>query len=69
MPGQTGWFFKAGDMSAAVNSVLARSANPESLRRVGTAAREYIRAERQWCHNVEQLLNFYLSLGGCGARG
>ena len=69
VPGQTGWFFKAGDMSAAVDSVLARSADPESLRRVGTAAREYIRAERQWCHNVEQLLNFYLSLGGCGARG
>jgi glycosyltransferase involved in cell wall biosynthesis len=61
---KTGWVFKAGDMDAAVEAVVRRSGDPGKLHDVGMAAREYIRAERQWCHNVEQLLNFHLSLGG-----
>jgi glycosyltransferase involved in cell wall biosynthesis len=56
--GDTGWLFPAGDISAAVEQVLLRSQDAASLRRVGTAARAYIQAERQWHHNVVQLVEF-----------
>lgn len=71
VPGRTGWMFRAGDMPAAVEAVLERSRDPDTLRQVGAAAREYIRAERQWRNNVEQLLSFHVSLGGAAshARG
>lgn len=68
VPGRTGWTFGAGDMQAAVELVFERSRDPEGLRQVGLAAREYIRAERQWSNNVEQLLNFHVSLGGNDSR-
>ncbi|MET0507580.1 MAG: glycosyltransferase [Burkholderiaceae bacterium] len=60
--GRTGWLFPTGDLDAAVDVVIARSAEPDRLREVGDAAREYIRAERQWVNNVEQLLAFSRSL-------
>jgi glycosyltransferase involved in cell wall biosynthesis len=54
----TGWMFKAGDLDAAVSAVLERSRDANELKRVGSAARSYIAAERQWRNNVEQLLAF-----------
>ncbi|MGA2552066.1 MAG: glycosyltransferase family 4 protein [Burkholderiaceae bacterium] len=57
--GQTGWMFKANDLKAAVAAVLERSRDPETLRRVGSAARTYIANERQWRNNILQLLSFY----------
>ncbi len=68
MPGRTGWIFRAGDMEAAVDAVLERSRDPDALRQVGSAAREYIRTERQWRNNVEQLLNFHVMLGGSSSH-
>ncbi len=56
--GRTGWMFKAGDLEAAVGAVLARSRDPVELGRVGAAARAYITAERQWKHNIRQLVAF-----------
>lgn len=56
--GKTGWFFRAGDIQSAVDQVLLRSRDLETLQRVGGSAREYIRAERQWHHNVVQLVDF-----------
>jgi glycosyltransferase involved in cell wall biosynthesis len=56
---ETGWTFKAGDLDQAVQAVLSRSQDPATLARVGQAAREYIKAHRQWRHNVQQLLAFY----------
>ena len=56
--GKTGWFFRAGDIQSAVDQVLLRSRDLEALQRVGGSAREYIRAERQWHHNVVQLVDF-----------
>ncbi|WKB53911.1 glycosyltransferase family 4 protein [Eleftheria terrae] len=56
--GRTGWMFKAGDLDAAVNAVLARSTDAAELARVGQAARAYIAAERQWRNNVLQLIDF-----------
>lgn len=60
--GATGWLFPAGDIRAAVDQVLLRSQDPESLRRVGAEARAYIQAERQWHHNVVQLVAFLKSV-------
>jgi hypothetical protein len=54
--------FKAGDLDAAVQAVLERSRDRASLSRVGQAARAYIAAERQWRHNILQLLSFRAEL-------
>ena len=56
--GQTGWLFPAGNIPAAVDQVLLRSQDAASLQQVGAAARAYIQAERQWHHNVVQLVEF-----------
>lgn len=61
-PDETGWFFKAGHLDDAVHAVLERSKDLEALQRVGKAARAYISAERQWRHNVVQLVDFFRSL-------
>jgi glycosyltransferase involved in cell wall biosynthesis len=60
--GHTGWLFKAGDLDAAVGVVLERSRDMQVLQRVGRSARAYIAAERQWRHNVAQLVGFHLEL-------
>ncbi|TAK97440.1 MAG: glycosyltransferase, partial [Aquabacterium sp.] len=61
---ETGWFFKAGQLDDAVRAVLERSQDAQALQRVGTAARAYIAAERQWRNNVVQLVDFFRSLKG-----
>ncbi len=60
--GQTGWMFKAGDLDAAVRSVLTFSQDSVALTRVGQAARAYVSEHRQWRNNVTQLVQFYLDL-------
>jgi len=60
--GQTGWMFKAGDLEQAVRMVLEHSRDVEALKRVGVAARAYIKAERQWRNNILQLLAFHRQL-------
>jgi glycosyltransferase involved in cell wall biosynthesis len=61
---KTGWMFTAQNIEAAVSSVLEHSKNPLLLRQVGAAARAYIAAERQWCNNIAQLLDFYAARSG-----
>ncbi|HET9032656.1 MAG TPA: glycosyltransferase [Dokdonella sp.] len=56
--GQTGWMFKAGDLDAAVEKVLAHSREADELARVGAAARTYVSEQRQWKHNIRQLIDF-----------
>lgn len=60
--GETGWMFKAGDLDAAVDAVLCRSRDVEELARVGSAARAYVAAERQWRNNIVQLAEFHHQL-------
>ena len=60
--GRTGWMFPAGNLHAAVSAVIERSSDAAGLAAVGSAAREYIVAERQWSNNVEQLLRFHREL-------
>jgi glycosyltransferase involved in cell wall biosynthesis len=60
--GRTGWMFSAGDLDAAVSTVLDRSRDPGMLARVGAAARGYVAANRQWRHNVLQLVAFHQAL-------
>jgi len=67
--GQTGWLFPAGELDVAVQSVLERSQDVDALRRVGAAARQYIAAERQWYHNVVQLVDFWQRLRGQAVGG
>jgi glycosyltransferase involved in cell wall biosynthesis len=66
--GETGWMFKAGDLDAAVESVLQHSRDLAGLQAVGRAARHYIATERQWRDNVRQLAGFYLGLVRKGQR-
>ncbi|MEX8517307.1 MAG: glycosyltransferase [Leptothrix sp. (in: b-proteobacteria)] len=56
---QTGWMFPHGDLDAAMNMVLQKSGDAVNLKRVGTAARAYIKAERQWRNNILQLMAFH----------
>jgi glycosyltransferase involved in cell wall biosynthesis len=56
---RTGWMFPAGNLEVAARSVLQRSQNAAELSRVGKAARAYITAERQWRHNITQLVEFH----------
>lgn len=62
--GQTGWMFKAGDLEQAVQMVLQHSQDVATLKRVGAAARQYVAENRQWRHNILQLLAFRKSLVG-----
>ena len=66
--GETGWLFKAGDLDNAVDAVLEHCRQSVELRRVGAAAREYIRTERQWSHNIAQLLEFHRHLQDQGMQ-
>jgi len=66
-PGETGWLFKANDLDGAVQQVLSRSEDRDALAVVGRAAREYIRDERQWRHNVAQLVAFHLARRSAGS--
>ncbi len=60
--GTTGWMFAAGNIDAATAQVLELSRDTAELRRVGAAARAYIAAQRQWRHNITQLVDFHLAL-------
>jgi glycosyltransferase involved in cell wall biosynthesis len=62
--GQTGWMFKAGDLEQAVQMVLEHSQDVATLKQVGAAARQYVAENRQWRHNILQLLEFRKSLVG-----
>ena len=59
---QTGWMFPAGNLESAASAVLQRSQSTTELQRIGTAARAYVAAERQWRNNITQLLDFHLEL-------
>ncbi|WP_062353298.1 glycosyltransferase family 4 protein [Pseudoxanthomonas mexicana] len=61
--GRTGWMFPAGDMEAAVASVLKYSRDAESLQRIGANARAYITQHRQWRNNILQLIDFHRAIG------
>ncbi len=67
--GKTGWMFPAGNLEVAASAVLQRSRDTAELQRVGAAARAYITAERQWRHNITQLVNFHLELAEDKATG
>jgi len=62
--GVTGWTFPPGKLDQAVSMVLAKSADPAELKKVGVAARAYIAAERQWRNNVVQLVAFMFKVSG-----
>jgi glycosyltransferase involved in cell wall biosynthesis len=61
---RTGWMFEAGDLQAAATQLVERSLAPERMKAVGQAARDYITRERQWHHNVTQLVEFFENLTG-----
>ncbi|MHC9084457.1 glycosyltransferase family 4 protein [Luteimonas sp. RIT-PG2_3] len=60
--GETGWMFKAGDLDAAVDQVVARSRDSAELARVGHNARRYVTDHRQWRNNIMELVAFQQSL-------
>lgn len=53
---RSGWLFPHGDRKACVDKVLALAEDHAQVTRVGSAARNYMVAERQWRNNAEQLL-------------
>ena len=60
--GETGWFFKAGNLASAVEMVVRHSQDDAARRKVGQNARDYIARERQWRHNILQLMALYRDL-------
>lgn len=62
--GETGWTFPAGNLQSAVEMVLQKSNDLPYLKAVGSAARNYIQAERQWRNNVVQLVDFVFEVKG-----
>lgn len=63
---ETGWLFKAKNQAQAVDKVIALSRDPEQLKQVGQAARDYIINERQWSHNATDLVELYRKVGSAG---
>ncbi len=59
---QTGWMFTAGNLDAAVERVITHSNDVAGLARVGANARAYVTANRQWRHNICELLDFHGTL-------
>lgn len=57
--GETGWMFPAGDLDAAVETVLARSRDAGGLARVGANARRRVAERHQWRNNALQLVDFH----------
>lgn len=55
--GVTGWLFPPGNREDAVARVLTLAQDPEHVKEVGNGARRYIKAERQWVHNVEATMS------------
>lgn len=53
---ETGWLFPPGGQQECVDKVLALGDNIEELGKVGAKASLYIQNERQWKHNVEQVI-------------
>lgn len=53
---QHGWLFPPKDKAAAVKQVLRLSEDLAHIQLVGQQAADYIRAERQWTHNVQKIL-------------
>lgn len=64
--GETGWLFPAGDIPAGMERTLAVAGDEAEQRRVGAAAADYIRRERQWRDNAAQLLAL---VPGAGEEG
>jgi glycosyltransferase involved in cell wall biosynthesis len=62
--GETGWTFPANQLDIAVKMVLDKSVDLPALQQVGQAARTYIANERQWRHNVVQLVEFMFKVSG-----
>ena len=60
--GETGWMFKAGDLDAAVDAVLVRSRDADTLARIGGNARRRVAARHQWRNNIMQLVDFHQRL-------
>lgn len=54
--GTTGWLFPHGDRAACVDRVIDIAGRDAERARVGAAAADYIRRERQWRNNAEALL-------------
>ncbi|AWL11661.1 Alpha-D-kanosaminyltransferase [Saliniradius amylolyticus] len=54
--GETGWLFPAGDRQACIEKVLVLAGDRHHQQKVGENARDYIKRERQWHHNAQQLM-------------
>lgn len=54
--GETGWLFPRYRYDIAVERALALSGDPDRVRAIGIAARDYTCRERRWVDNVAQML-------------
>lgn len=53
---ETSWIFPANNHQACVKKVFEVAQDIEEQKRVGINARSYIKSERQWKHNAEQII-------------
>jgi glycosyltransferase involved in cell wall biosynthesis len=56
---ETGWLFPKGDRATCAKRAFELAHDIENYNVVGHTAQEYIRAERQWLNNCDQLLQLY----------
>lgn len=57
--GHTGMIFRSGDASHLADVLLMLKNDPELVRRLGAAALDYVRAEREWLVIVRQYQTIY----------
>jgi len=55
--GRTGWLFPAKDKQACIDRIDRLAKSSQTIPTVGKAARQFIRAERQWLNNAHDLLS------------
>lgn len=61
--GETGRSFPAEDAAALADVIEALLDDPEARRRLGAAARAWVREHRTWAHNGQRYLELYRRLG------
>ncbi|HEY7378235.1 MAG TPA: glycosyltransferase, partial [Steroidobacteraceae bacterium] len=67
--GSTGVLFRAGDVRALAQAVVATAADPELQRRLREAGPRFVREERTWAGEVARYEPVYRSLMRAGVQG
>lgn len=56
---KTGWLFNPGDIKQCVSTVISVSKNKSQLKLIGENAKVYIKNNRQWKNNAQNIIGLY----------